>query len=635
MEVVLDIEADGLKPTKIFVVVCKDTTTGDIHVFREPTSFREFAKGVDRWIGHNIIDYDCYWLDKLGWYEIPDNQVFDTLVLSQLLNQGRTGGHGLEAWGLRLGFPKGDFNDFSQWSQQMEDYCINDVELNYKVYVELMKIVRRTKGAFDKALEVEMKSRCISRDMHHNGFKFDKNGAEAMLVELKGKVATLLETLQTAFPARSKLLREVTPKATKHGTISKVGISTWYKEDDYTRFEVNSPFSLAEWVPFNPGSPPQVKERLWEAGWKPTVKTDSHMDAEKIVKNRWSSKEDRAQARVKLEKFKYSGWKINEENLATLPDDAPPEFGILVEYILTNARVRTLREWLGCFNKESGRIHGQFNPLGTRTHRCSHSNPNMGNIATKKSIKYNTPRLRDLALEYGGRMRSFWIAEDGSYLVGTDMEGAHLRIFAHLIDDKDFTYALTNGNKKDGTDPHSVNKRVLGDLCIDRDRAKTFIFTFLNGGSGPKVSEIFGCSLALAKEALDRFVRNYPGLARIKQQDFPKDADRGYFIGVDGRLVVCDDSHLMMGMVLQNMESVLMKYANVIWRERLDREGINYKQVNWVHDEWVTEVNGSKELAEYVGQVQADSIRAVGQAFGLRCPMAGEYKVGQNWLEVH
>jgi DNA polymerase-1 len=625
MRVVFDIEADGLTDVKhIWLIVCKDIDTGVRYVFRESEqeAFKSFAERVTLWIGHNVISYDCYWLSHLLGISFSPGNVLDTYVLSMLLNVGREGGHSLESWGLRLKFPKGDFHDFSQWSQEMEDYCIQDVELNHRVYITLWAVVERNPGAFDKAIEIEMYSMWVANDMHHNGFKFNIKAAMEMRSELETKLQTLLQSLQGAFPPKAKLIREVTPKLTKHGTISKVGLQ-WYKDNDYTIFQADSPFSLVEFVPFNPSSVQQIIERLWEAGWKPINKTKGHMDAIK------------ARDKAKIKEFQTYGWKVDEVNIATLPEEAPEACNLLVEFILTSARVRTLTEWIGCFNKYSGRIHGRFNPLGTRTHRASHSNPNMGNIATKKSIKYNTPRLRDLALEYGGRMRSLWICDEGAYLVGTDMESAHLRIFAHLIDDKEFIQSLITGDKKNGTDPHSVNKRVLGDICVDRDRSKTFIFSFLNGAASPKVSEIFSCSLQAAKEALDRFVRGYPGLARLKSEAIPRDAERGYFEGIDGRLVVNDSEHLMIGMYLQNMESVLMKWANKIWRDKLERLGVTFRQVNWVHDEWVTEVSGPRCLAGAIGRMQSDSIREVGELFGLRCPMGGEYKTGKNWLEVH
>ena len=338
---------------------------------------------------------------------------------------------------------------------------------------------------------------------------------------------------------------------------------------------------------------------------------------------------------VPSERDKKYGWKINEVNLSTLPDTAPEGCKYLVEHILLSARRRTLKEWFDAYSESDGRIHGEFNSLGARSHRFTHSNPNMGNIATKKTIKYNTPRLRELAVNLGGEMRSLWTCEEDSLLVGTDMESAHLRIFAHLINDEPFIKALVEGNKKDGTDPHSVNKRVLGDICVDRDRAKTFIFSFLNGAGAGKISEIFACSFEEAKEALERFIQAYPGLLRLKRKEFPKSAKRGYFVGIDGRLVICDSSHLMMGMTLQNYEVVLMKYANAHWYDQLWLEKIPFKQVNLVHDEWVTEVPNDEPVAKRVAQVQCDAIKYAGEMFKMNIPLAGESKIGKNWLDVH
>jgi DNA polymerase-1 len=299
------------------------------------------------------------------------------------------------------------------------------------------------------------------------------------------------------------------------------------------------------------------------------------------------------------------------------------------------ARIRTLDEWLEYYRPDTGRIHGTFNHIGARTQRMSHTKPNMGNIATKKSIKYNGKELKDLATELGGRMRSLWCAGPNRLLVGTDMESAHLRIFAHLINEPEFTQSLISGKKEDGSDPHSVNKRILGPLCVDRDRAKTFIFSFLNGAGASKVSEIFGCSKNEAEEALSGFVRSYPGLEKLKSERIPADAKRGYFIGIDGRYVACDSEHHMIGMYLQNAEKVIMTHANILWRKELGRRGIPYRQVNFVHDEFVTECEGLPSVAQDIGGIQSEAIRIVGEQFQLRCPLSGEYKVGANWLEVH
>ena len=46
------------------------------------------------------------------------------------------GRHRLEAYGYRLGEYKGEFgktSDWSEWSQEMEDYCAQDVEVTKKL----------------------------------------------------------------------------------------------------------------------------------------------------------------------------------------------------------------------------------------------------------------------------------------------------------------------------------------------------------------------------------------------------------------------------------------------------------------------------------------------------------------------
>ena len=186
-----------------------------------------------------------------------------------------------------------------------------------------------------------------------------------------------------------------------------------------------------------------------------------------------------------------NSWKINEENLATLPGNAPQGARLLVERLLVANRVRTLKEWEASYRIEDGRIHGRFNSIGTWPGRMSHQSPNMGNIATKKSIKYKSEKLKTLATDLGGRMRSFWIADDDCWLVGTDKEAAHVRLFAHYINDPVFTKAVVSGDKKLGTDVHTLERAYLNTLD-----AIEIITRPLSSRTGPpKVAEtwMFSC----------------------------------------------------------------------------------------------------------------------------------------------
>jgi hypothetical protein len=79
--------------------------------------------------------------------------VVDTLLLSRLyhpdminLDKKRTwdgmplklyGKHSLESYGYRLDERKGDYgftSDWADWSQEMEDYCIQDVHVTTKLW---------------------------------------------------------------------------------------------------------------------------------------------------------------------------------------------------------------------------------------------------------------------------------------------------------------------------------------------------------------------------------------------------------------------------------------------------------------------------------------------------------------------
>ena len=605
MKVVLDIEADGLLDTvsRIWCAVCKDIETGDVYAFTpediDNGKLKAFCQSVDLVIGHNIIDYDLPVLARLAGIQFPDKCVIDTLILSRLHWQARPDGHSLEAWGQRLNSHKIEFDDWSRYTEEMLTYCIQDVELNYLVYKYLKQ--EMPEDVWKDSIQLETDMAFICRDMHNNGFTFDYARARDLEIKLTNDLLGLDRSISGAFPPRLRPVREVCPRLTKHGTISRSNIPRDFGSD-FSGLSEGSSFI----------------ERLNEFGWKPVDKTKGHQEAEK------------AKDHDRLKKFKQYGWQLNERNLATLPDTAPEAARLLVKRGLIAARLRTLTEWFGSYNPHTGRVHGTFDTLGTWTHRLSHRKPNLGNIAAKKSIKYNTPELKKLATELGGIMRGFWTCEEDEWLVSCDMAAAHMRIFAHLVQDQ----TLIDLIEADG-DIHTMNMEKFGGLCPDRDRAKTFIYTFFNGGAVPKVASIFGCSQEQARVGFDLFVANYPLLQTYKKETFPSWAERGYFIGLDGRKVACDSAHQMMAGILQNYEAVLMKQANVMWRKIADEKGYRYRQVNLVHDEYVTAVKGSRQDAEAVGSIQAQCLEQVGLNNKLLCPIKGSFKVGRNWLEIH
>jgi DNA polymerase-1 len=272
----------------------------------------------------------------------------------------------------------------------------------------------------------------------------------------------------------------------------------------------------------------------------------------------------------------------------------------------------------------------------------AHQNPNMANVPNEKDNQGRT-RL------YGGDFRGLWRAPKGKLLVGCDAEGIQLRGFAHYIDDKEFTNALVHGSKKDKSDPHSLNKRILGNVCKDRQAAKRFIYALLLGAGILKLAEVLEASEHETKSALERLMERYQGFTYLKKHIIPADAERGYFIGLDGRLVsipgetVSYRAHLAMSGYLQNFEKVCMAKATTMWTEDLDRLGVHYLLVNLIHDEWQTECNNNMDEAILIGRTQCESLRKAGEYYHTKCPLAGsfwnedknDYTIGTNWKVTH
>jgi DNA polymerase I-like protein with 3'-5' exonuclease and polymerase domains len=76
-----------------------------------------------------------------------------------------------------------------------------------------------------------------------------------------------------------------------------------------------------------------------------------------------------------------------------------------------------------------------------------------------------------------------------------------------------------------------------------------------------------------------------------------------------------------------------MKQALVLFHSYLTSNEIPAKIVANVHDEWQVEVKA--EYAEEVGKLGVKAIQDAGVVLGLRCPLTGEYKIGNNWAETH
>ncbi len=767
MRIVCDIECEKLEtPEHIWVVVARNIDNGTVDIFRELTEdASERQRFIDYWtdvslvVGHNWLGYDWPGLRRL--LGIPFKPCIDTLVISKLINYSRKEGHSLEDYGIEYNIPKSKFSNYSSYSKELEDRCIIDTQINLYVYNKYKKYIEDPLWA--PSIKTEQEFQLIVNDLHDNGFAFNTDKAKKLLEGVTQSLLSLDKEISDAFPERLRLIREITPKVTKHGTLSRSDFR-WVDGGDLSIYN-GGPFSRCEWVPFNPSSHKQIIEVLNNAGWSPINKTKTHLDLEREVNRlKYVSQRDKQfdlrlkELYTKLEDVRVTGWKIDEDNLNTLPPSAPAPARLLAQRILLEARRRTLTEWLSLvwheieiektqlgtsgivinglltqsgknvsekrtdvgeqiilrnqervienptsnivtdyqsktllewlkskkvnvlFVKESAssllitvigqeelenfcavlatvasdgmrnipikykvisqRIHGKFFGIGAWSARMAHQNPNTANIPNQ----FDTAGKEKLL---GKDMRSLWIAPRNRLLVGVDAEGIQLRIFAHYINDPEFTQSLVEGKKDDKTDPHSLNQRILGDCCKSRAAAKRFIYALLLGAGLGKLSEILGTSNAETQKALDRLLLRYTGFATLKQMVIPKDAEKGWFLGLDGRKVKIPGEtegtrkHLCMSGYLQSGEAIAMKLSTLKFYSEVQK--IGGKLVNFVHDEWQVECKNNMAVAIEIARLMADSLRQVGEDLKLNCPLAGsywnddhhDYTIGTNWSVTH
>ena len=597
---VFDIEANHLLPkvNRIHCLAIVDADTQEEWIFNdEHTSETTIEDGLklldtaDVIVGHNIINYDLPVLEKIKSWK-PKAKVRDTLVLSRLIYPNMAekdcirrskgvdfpskmvGRHSLKAWGYRLGMLKGLYlenSGFDIWSRELEEYCIQDTKLT----AELLSILNDDNYS-EVAIDLEHRFAEIMTLQEIRGFRFDTSMAGALYAELAMEKTELDKQLQEIFPPKEIQMKSTFWKAGDQLFETKTAAkASGFKDKDIEK----GPNKIKR-IPFNSLSRDHIAERLQQKGWKPVDFTESGKP------------------------------KVDESVLSKLPYT---EAQMLSRILLLQKRMGQLGDgaegWLKL--ERGGRLHGSVITNGAVTGRCTHRHPNMAQV----------PR--------DNKYRALFKPTDGMVLVGCDASGLELRCLAHYMDDEEYTRKLLE------EDIHIVNQEAAG--LPTRDNAKTFIYGFLYGAGDGKIGEIIGKGLAEGKKIRAKFLESVPALGVLKKKIFNALQNRKWLVGLDRRRLHVRSEHAALNTLLQSAGAILMKKATVILFNKLIKMGLkpnkDFAFVAHVHDEF--QIECWPEFSESIAKESVVSIREAGEAFGLRCPLDGEAKVGSNWSETH
>lgn len=595
---VFDLETNGLYDdvNEIFCIVIHDVNRNQTLSYG-PESIDHalnLIRSADCLIGHNVVFYDIPVLRKL----IPDfdfnGHVIDTLICTRLLwpkeklydldenhyvnvPGGLRGSASLKAWGYRLSDNKIDFKDFSEFSQEMLDYCIQDVNVTNKLFQIFQKqtIAESTlylEHIFAQAIERQIRS----------GFPFDVDQCLDLVDGLELRKEQIETKLKELFP----------PIEHKEVFIPKVNNA----KRGYIKGE---PFEKIRIEEFNPGSRQQIVDRLKKKyNWIPRSTTEKGNPI------------------------------LNDDVLEKLPY---PEAKPLSEYMLLNKRLGQIKDgknaWLKLVSSD-GYIHGDVITNGCITGRCSHRNPNTGQIPAVYS-------------PYGKECRSLFHAPDGWTLMGSDAKALELRCLAGYLaiwDQGNYANMVID----DSIDIHTYNQEQFN--VPSRDISKRLLYAVLYGSGNVKAGSIVNPDekdperlKTLGRNAIQSFMSGVPALKKLKTSLAQTLTLRGHLIGLDKRPLYCRSDFKALNVLLQGAGAVIMKQVVVNIHNALTAQGLKYGE-DWhqhamIHDE--VQMSCRPELIGMIQPLVLQAYEDAGNFFQFRCKIEGDVKTGYNWSDTH
>lgn len=350
-----------------------------------------------------------------------------------------------------------------------------------------------------------------------------------------------------------------------------------------------------------------------------------------------------------------------------------PLIPIYIKYKKAAIIVNTFgQKFLNLINPVTGRIHANFNQLGTDTGRLSSTEPNLQN------------------LPHDAQTRACFVSDKGNRWISADYSGQESYLMASMANDEAMLDELINGSG----DLHSLTaKMVFQQIPRDmplkdikknfkdlRQEAKGYEFCFNYGGQDSTLIRNYGLDAKRAKEIYENYMSGFAGLKRY--QDFRRvDVMRkGYILlsPITGhKAYICDYDELKMQMEKQddpdfwayyremkqeNPECDTVQGVRRLARRKAESEkqSINYpiqaagalcfklasiKLFNWllkngllfkvkycipVHDE--INLEAPDEISEEVADILVKCMVSAGKPFCTRAHLGADVEIGDHWI---
>lgn len=687
---VYDIEADNLylQSTKIWIIHFKSlcgTRELTLFPFREdkevckqkwiewhesfgecPTVVSFNGIGYDHWMLWKYLDISFH-VGKKGFDWLCKKykcKIIDLFVLSQFLEPDRPR-HNLASYGEQLNNSKIDFHDFSKYTEEMLQYCRQDVDLTLHVYKTLGAKAREMYSAMSGAgAKFENAARSLHKDYYlyaaqaFTGIKFDVKAAHKLIAEIDVEMEQIESEVLPQLPPRK--LKEGEKKHytmpakpyRKDGSLSAT-MEKWIEKHEATLLEDHKVEAYGEEYSIEAGTllniqlpmeikdGDDIKEWFMEKGWKPVY---------------WNFKRDERgkPARDSKGEVITTTPKIQEmgkicPNLLEIEGELPKR---IVRFLSLRNRKSVVTGWLNHWRLEfDGRIPAEITGY-TPTYRVKHS------------CIVNLPKASPEVIK-GYEMRSLFIVDNGMKYVSGDAAALENRTVA------DYTFKHDGGAFADlvlNGDSHSFNATLffpedtvgidVFDPSFDKDdpkfkplrnKAKTGAYSLAYGASVKKFTKSLGLSESAGALAYENYWDANKGLKLFKEEmekQWQHQGNKQYIVGKDGRILTARSKHLLVNLCGQSLGAAVITYAlcmldnHLGWME-LDKLGRPFytfkghvvKRLAAFHDQG--DFESEPEVSEEVGSLLIKCIKKAGEILNIQVELDGEYKVGDNAAEIH
>ena len=279
-------------------------------------------------------------------------------------------------------------------------------------------------------------------------------------------------------------------------------------------------------------------------------------------------------------------------------------------------------------NPATGRVHTNYAQAVAVTGRLASNDPNLQNIPVRT--------------EEGRKIREAFIAPENHVIVSADYSQIELRIMAHLSGDRRLLEAFHQGEDIHRATASEIFGITPLEVTSDQRRyAKTINFGLIYGMSAFGVASNLGISRTDAKNYIDRYFQQYPGVAQYMENTRTQAIEQGYVETVFGRRLWLPEiksggprrqaaERAAINAPMQGTAADIIKLAMIAVQDWLEKDQLKSKLIMQVHDELILEVPENK-----LAIVRRKLPELMAQAAELDVPLIAEVGSGKSWGEAH